>query len=119
MQSNLIAKLNEFTGTVHYHQYSELMPDILFTDGIEYLRANGYEWLLDRIVSIYTTRKDLQDKEQIMFEIISSNDDVVIKIHESEAELILHSETINKSFPEPGIKILLESNIIFLLSENG
>ena len=49
----ILAQLNNFTGTEKYHRFSSLFPNILLTDGANHLanQANCF-WLMDIIASV-------------------------------------------------------------------
>lgn len=50
-------ELDGFYGTEHYYRSSLLFPEIVHTDGVQYIASNGGGWMLDIITShqIYDT----------------------------------------------------------------
>lgn len=49
--------LSQFTGTESYYRSSPLVKDIVHTDGIQHIAANGGAWMVDVIVSHQFNKK--------------------------------------------------------------
>ena len=81
--------LENFTGTMKYYRSSLLFPDIVHTDGVQFVAERGGAWMLDVIVS-HQIKSAVHDQEFQVWEFLVKEDgkcQVLCSDGETEAHL--------------------------------
>lgn len=71
--------LAQFYGTVHYHRWSALFPNMFLTDGVQYIAENGGSngafWLMDAIASHQPEARKIERLQEMQFWTLKVNPD--------------------------------------------
>ena len=112
-------QLASFYGTSQWYQFWG-DPRITYTDGIQFLNANGAAWLVDAIAS-YQREKVLQTEALKAFQLwelkVKDGKGILTCREDSGCNAVITQKIEYTDFPFD-IKIYVEGNVILLPSEH-
>lgn len=103
--------LNMFSGTDYWHQWSDLYPNFVITDGVKYLAdvAEAY-WLLDVIASWNVTTRKVYGEPFQVWKVAMFGDRAVVKADDGNGKVIARQEIPFVTLPLKNVKLYAEYN---------
>ena len=119
--NELEAETDAFYGTEQYH-FNPLYPGLKYTDGVQFLGANGFGWLLDWIGieahplllkgghGLYLILMDVQDNRATLTVCVDMDGENLI-------EVVLKKHVSYTDAPKGRMKLYWENGVLLLPSE--
>ncbi len=111
-------ELQQFTGTENWYRH-QLNPNVLYTDGVQYLASQGGAyWLLDTIAITQAHVKAVAAEEFQVWKLKVNPDCSALLTCEDGNNRTVYQEAIPFSdFPLPQVALWFRDNVIMLPSE--